>query len=90
MNLTALADDALLESTRRVLRQSHFADADLLLHLGEVDARQLFRKEAASSMWAYCFEVLHFSEDVFRLTFGRLIGYLARDRSFCRAHRPTF
>jgi hypothetical protein len=37
-------------------------EADLIEHLAEVDARRLYAREAAPSMFAYCTEVLHLSE----------------------------
>ena len=37
-------------------------EAELIAHIAEVDRRRLFRREATSSMFAYCLEVLHLSE----------------------------
>ena len=39
-------------------------EAELLAHLGEVDARQLYLEEGCSSMFTYCQRVLHFAEGV--------------------------
>ncbi len=37
--------------------------AKLLQHIGEVHARKLYRESAQPHMYAYCINVLHFSED---------------------------
>jgi hypothetical protein len=36
--------------------------AELLAHLGELDARKLYRQQACSSMFSYCTERLGLSE----------------------------
>lgn len=41
---------------------SRRVEADLVAHIGEVDARRLFAREGQPSMFAYCLEVLHLSE----------------------------
>ena len=40
----------------------HTLSARLLVHLGEVDARGLYREYAYASMFAYCVDELHMSE----------------------------
>jgi hypothetical protein len=37
-------------------------EADLVAHIAEVDARRLYAREAAPSMFAWCIETLHLSE----------------------------
>jgi len=37
-------------------------EADLVAHIGEVDERRLYAREASPSMFAYCTEILHLSE----------------------------
>src|ERR687892_2725803 len=59
-----LGDEELLTATRGLVQRSHAMTADLLLHLGEVDARQLYRGRAFSSMFSFCVGELGFSEDV--------------------------
>jgi hypothetical protein len=59
---SSLNDDALLLSLASVLRDSRRTEADLLEHIAEVDRRQLYMREACSSMFAYCVERLHLSE----------------------------
>jgi len=36
--------------------------SDLIAHVGEVDSRRLYAREACPSMFAYCAEVLHLSD----------------------------
>ena len=61
-NLKTVSDDDLLRRLSELLRQSRRVEADLVAHIAEVDARRLYAREAASSMFAYCTEVLHLSE----------------------------
>ncbi len=60
--LRRLSDDDLLRRTGELTGRSRRTEAALLAHLGEVDARQLYLREACSSLFAYCTERLHFSE----------------------------
>jgi 5-methylcytosine-specific restriction endonuclease McrA len=60
--LESVPDDELLRRLSELLRQSRRVDADLVAHVGEVDARRLFAREASPSMFAYCTQVLHLSE----------------------------
>ena len=60
--LQSLPDDELLARLSALLAGSRRMEADLVAHIGEVDARRLYRREAASSMFAYCTDVLHLSE----------------------------
>ena len=63
-DLNALSDDDLLQRLSRLAGQSRDVTADLVAHIGEVDRRRLFAREATSSMFGYCTEVLHLSEYV--------------------------
>jgi len=45
-----------------VAQHSRCNDADLVAHVGEIDARRLYARFAVSSMFAYCTELLHLSE----------------------------
>ncbi len=65
-----LGDDALIASTQRLLREERTLSARVLVHLGEVDVRQLYRQHAYSSMFEYCIQALHFSEDEAYLRIG--------------------
>ena len=60
--LQSLSDDELLHRLSEILRQSRRVEAELVAHIGEVDGRRLYAREAAPSMFAYCTDVLHLSE----------------------------
>ena len=60
--LTSLSDDTLLRQLLELLGQSRRVEAEVVAHIGEVDARRLYAREAAPSMFAYCTSVLHLSE----------------------------
>ena len=61
-SLTSLADDELVRRLSELVSHSRRVESDLVAHIGEVDARRLYAREAASSMFAYCTERLHLSE----------------------------
>src|SRR5881394_696442 len=61
--LESLSSADLLSATRELVQRSRGLEADLLLHLGEVDERKLYLGRAFPSMFAYCVEELGFSED---------------------------
>jgi 5-methylcytosine-specific restriction endonuclease McrA len=61
-SLRALSDEDLLRALRALSARSSAVEADLLAHLGEVDARELYLGQGYRSMFAYCTEELHFSE----------------------------
>ena len=61
-NLKTISDDDLLRRLSDLVGQSRCVEADLVAHIAEVDARRLYRREAAPSMFVYCTEVLHLSE----------------------------
>jgi 5-methylcytosine-specific restriction endonuclease McrA len=59
---SCLSDDELLHRLAALLKASRRVEAVLILHIGEVDARRLFAREAAPSMFAYCTGRLGLSE----------------------------
>jgi len=61
-DLGALSDGDLLRRLSEILKTSRRVEADLVAHIGEVDARRLYRREAAPSMFVYCTDRLHLSE----------------------------
>ena len=61
-SLTSFSDDDLLRRLSDLLGQSRRDEADLVAHVGEVDRRRLYAREASPSMFAYCTEALHLSE----------------------------
>jgi hypothetical protein len=60
--VASLSDDELLRRLSELLRRSRRAEAELVAHIGEVDERRLYAREASPSMFAYCTDVLHLSE----------------------------
>jgi hypothetical protein len=60
--LTTIPDDELLRRLVDLLHHSRRTEADLVAHVGEVDARRLYAREASRSMFAYCTERLHLSD----------------------------
>ena len=61
-SLTSFSDDELLRRLSDLLGQCRRDEADLVAHIGEVDRRRLYAREASPSMFGYCTEVLHLSE----------------------------
>ncbi len=60
--LQSLSDDELLHQLTELVSRARRVEADLVAHMGEVDERRLYAREACSSMFAYATEVLHLSE----------------------------
>ena len=58
----AISDDDLLRRLSELLKSSRSVEVELVAHIGEVDRRRLYAREAAKSMFTYCVEVLHLSE----------------------------
>jgi hypothetical protein len=73
MSLTRLSDDTLLRRLSEVTRESRRVEADVVAHIGEVDARKLYAREACSSMFDYCRQFLHLRENeaYLRITVAR-------------------
>ncbi len=61
-DLARVCDDVLLDRLRHLLAVDRSSTARLVAHLGEVDARGLYRGQAYSSMFDYCVRALHMSE----------------------------
>jgi hypothetical protein len=61
-SFASISDDELIRRLSDLLGQSRRNEAELVAHIGEVDRRRLFAREAAPSMFAYCTETLHLSE----------------------------
>jgi hypothetical protein len=60
--LHSLSDNDLLQRLSEILQQARRVEGDLIAHIGEVDERRLYAREACSSMFVYCVERLHLSE----------------------------
>ena len=61
-SLGSLPDDDLVRRLSELVSHSRRVEADLVEHIGEVEARRLYAREAAPSMFIYCTERLHLSE----------------------------
>jgi hypothetical protein len=57
-----LSDDELVTRLTRCVKEDREVTARLLVHLGEVDARGLFRDRGFNSMFDYAVQALHMSE----------------------------
>jgi len=62
--LNGLTDNQLLKDLQILVHRDHTLEAELIAHLGEVDARRLYLEQALPSMFHYCVAVLHFAEGV--------------------------
>ena len=62
-SLSHLSDHVLLRDLAVLVAKDRATSAALLAHLAEVDARKLYLRAGFSSMFAYCVEELHLSED---------------------------
>src|SRR5258705_1764029 len=62
-DLKHVADGALLTRLSSLVARDRRTTARLLAHMAEVDARRLYAPAGYPSMFAYCVEKLHLSED---------------------------
>src|SRR3979409_2012580 len=62
-DVATLSDEALLHDLHVIVASHRRVTAELVLHLGEVDARRLHVGLGFSSLFGYCVELLRFSED---------------------------
>jgi len=60
--LESISDEELLRRLSELLQQSRRVESELVAHIGEVDDRRLYARQACSSMFSYSTEVLHLSE----------------------------
>ena len=60
--LKSISDDDLLRRLSGLVQESRRLESELVAHIAEVDERRLYAREACSSMFTYCTEVLHMSE----------------------------
>lgn len=58
-----MSSNDLLAATRELVRKACAVETELLVHLGEIDARKLYLDLAFPSMFAFCVGELGFSED---------------------------
>jgi hypothetical protein len=62
-SLSHLSDTALLHDLKALIAQERITITDVLAHIAEVDARKLYAPAGYSSMFVYCVDALHLSED---------------------------
>ena len=62
-SLSRVEADALLRRTREIVTRGWADTAELLAHLGEIEARGLYRADSYDSFFAWCMGELHFSEN---------------------------
>src|SRR5438128_6428186 len=60
----SLSASDLRTGTHELVRRSHGVEAQLLMYLGEIEERKLYRDWSFSSMFTFCVGELGFSEDV--------------------------
>jgi len=60
--LKSVPDDELLRRLSELLQKSRHIESELVAHIGEVDERKLYLREAFPSMYEYSIKVLHLSE----------------------------
>src|SRR4051812_29350582 len=60
--IVSMSNEELIAAARELSRRSRAVEAELLLHLGEIDERKLYLDRAFSSMFAFCTRELGFSE----------------------------
>src|SRR3954465_510337 len=61
--VASLGNVELLAATREILRRGCVVEADLLVHLAEIEERRLHSEMAFPTMFAFCVDELGFSED---------------------------
>src|SRR5437867_11986519 len=62
--LAGLPNAQLLALVQELVKRGNEVEAELIAHLGEVDARRLYLEGGCSSMFVWCQRVLHFAEGV--------------------------
>jgi len=62
-SLNHLSDAVLLRQLSELVARGRATTAELLAHIAEVDSRRLYAGAGYPSMFAYCLEELHLSED---------------------------
>ena len=60
----SLSNEELLLATRQLAQRSCEVEADLLVHLAEIDERHLYLERSFPSMFEFCTRELGFSESV--------------------------
>jgi hypothetical protein len=75
--LKHLSDGDLIAEVNRLASPERAAIANLVVALGEMDARRLYLGQGCSSMFTYCTQLLHLAEHVaFNRNRGSAVGHL--------------
>src|SRR3954471_13655677 len=61
-SIASMSNEELIAAASELSRRSCAVEAELLLHLGEIDERKLYLDRAFSSMFVFCTRELGFSE----------------------------
>ena len=61
-DIAHVTDDELVVRLRGLVRSDRALNLQLIVHIGEVDARGLYREYAYASMYTYCVGELRMSE----------------------------
>ena len=61
LGLDSLSDSQLLSRLTTLVKQQRRIESEVVAHISEIDARNLYLGKACCSMHAYCVEVLHLS-----------------------------
>ena len=65
MNFSAMTNEELLASTKVAAADEHTALSFVMEHLAEVQARRAYLDAGCTSLFYYCLERLHYSENRF-------------------------
>ena len=73
LSLKSVRDEDLLRQLLQLVKQSRGVEAEVVAHIGEVELRRLYAREACSSMFEYCRRVLGLRENeaYLRITVAR-------------------
>ena len=80
MDTTLLSDSDLLQTIRDLVVRGDALTSELVAHLAELEARRLYLPLGYSSLFSYCTEALHFSEQAAydRIQVARLVPRFPR------------
>jgi 5-methylcytosine-specific restriction endonuclease McrA len=73
LSLKSVGDEDLLRELSQLVKQSRAVEAHVVAHIGEVELRRLYAREACSSMFEYCRSILGLRENeaYLRITVAR-------------------
>ena len=73
LSLKSVRDEDLLRELSQLVKESRGVEAEVVAHIGEVELRRLYAREACSSMFEYCRSILDLRENeaYLRITVAR-------------------